>query len=235
MRRRLPSLLAVPAVIAAMAVAVPALAGISSGGGAHESTAPKAHKAAAPKAHTSANCIIALVGKRHVRECLVAGPKGPRGVRGFLGPNGPRGVQGKTGKQGATGEAGATGSQGPQGTARAYALVQPQAVSQSGLSGAGLVPGQTVGIAAIRRVPPGIYCLLPASGINPTAEAPVASGEASQSSSKVGVPLAVVYAGLPNNCGSGELEVKTYNIPTPTSTSTSPELSNEVAFTIIVP
>jgi hypothetical protein len=221
MRRRTLLLLATPAVVAAMAVAVPALAGSSSGSGAHKSTAPKAH--------TSAKCIIALVGKRRVRECLIAGPRGGRGVRGFLGPNGPRGVQGKTGRQGATGEAGPPGSQGPLGTARAYALVQPESVG--GSSAAGLVPGQTVGIVAIRRVLEGTYCLLPASGINPTAEAPVASGEASHSGPKVAVPLAVVYAGLPNNCGSGELEVKTYNIPT----SGGPALSNEVAFTIIVP
>jgi hypothetical protein len=96
--------------------------------------------------------------------------------------------------------------------------------------GPGLVPGQTVGISAVRRVLTGIYCLLPASGIVPTAEAPVASGEASYSGPKVAVPVAVVFAGLPNNCGSGELEVKTYNI-----SGSEPKLSDEVAFTIIVP
>jgi hypothetical protein len=216
MRRRTLLLLATPAVVAAMAVAVPALAGISSGSGAHKSTGPKAH--------TSAKCIIALVGKRRVRECLIAGPRGARGVRGFLGPNGPRGVQGKTGKPGETGPAGPVGSQGLPGTARAYALVQPTP------SGAVLVPNQTVGITAIRRVLTGTYCLLPASGIVPTAEAPVASGEASYSGPKVVVPVAVVYAGLPNHCGSGELEVKTYNI-----SASEPKPSDEVAFTIIVP
>ncbi|MDE2571375.1 MAG: rhomboid family intramembrane serine protease [bacterium] len=152
MRRRTPLLLATPAVVAAMAVAVPALAGSSSGGGAHKSPAPTAHVTTAPNAHTSSRCIIALVGKRRVRECLVTGPRGPRGVRGFLGPNGPRGVQGKTGRQGPTGEAGATGSQGLPGTARAYALVQPEAVGLSP-SEAGLVQhGQTVGIIVINLV-----------------------------------------------------------------------------------
>jgi hypothetical protein len=217
MRRRTLLLLATPAVVAAMAVAVPALAGSSSGSGAHSSTAPKAQ--------TSAKCIVALVGKRRVRECLIAGPRGPRGVRGFLGPNGPRGVQGKTGKQGPTGEAGAAGSQGPPGTARAYALVQ------TGPSGAALVPGQTAGIVAIRRPLTGIYCLVPASGIVPAGEAPVASGEASYSGPEVVVPVAVVFAGQPNDCGSGEFEVKTYNIPT----AGHPEPSNRVAFTIVVP
>jgi hypothetical protein len=216
MRRRTLLLLATPAVVAAMAVAVPALAGSSSGSGAHKSSAPKAH--------SSAKCIVALVGKRRMRECLIAGPKGPRGVRGFLGPNGPRGVQGKTGKPGETGAAGPVGSQGPPGTARAYALVQPSP------SGVGLVPAQTAGIIGIRRPLTGIYCLIPASGIIPTAEAPVASGEASHSGSKVMVPVAVVFAGLPNSCGSGEFEVETYNI-----SGSEPKLSDEVAFTIIVP
>jgi hypothetical protein len=221
MRRRTLLLLATPAVVAAMAVAVPALAGSGSGSGAHKSTAPKAQ--------TSARCIIALVGKRHVRECLIAGPRGTRGVRGFLGPNGPRGVQGKTGKQGATGEAGPTGSQGPQGTARAYALVDPKAV-QPVPSPAGLVLGQNAGFIAIRRSAVGVYCLTPASGISPASEAPVASGEAGYSGPKV-VPLAVVYASQPpDNCNPSELEVKTYNLASGTSGP-----SEGVAFTIIVP
>jgi hypothetical protein len=222
MRRRTLLLFATPAVVAAMAVAVPALAGSSSGSGAHKSTAPKAH--------TSATCILALVGKRHVRECLIAGPRGPRGVRGFLGPNGPRGVQGKTGRPG---ETGAAGPQGPPGTARAYALVQPLAVGPA-LSAAGLVPGQTVGISAIRSPLTGVYCLLPAPGIVPTTEAPVAAGEASYSGSEGGsavLPLAVVFAGQPNDCGSGELEVRTYNL----ATSGHPAPSSKAAFTIIVP
>jgi hypothetical protein len=225
MRRRLPSLLALPAVIAAMAIAVPALAG-SSGGGAHDSTA---HKSTAPKASTAAKCVIVLVGKRHVRECLVAGPRGARGVRGFLGPNGPRGVQGKTGKQGATGETGLTGSQGPPGTARAYALVQPEAVGPNP-SPAGLVPAQSAGFFAIRRSATGTYCLAPASPVNPLTEAPVASGEAGYSAPGV-VPLAAVDVRQPGgDCNPNELGVRTYNLA-----SGHPELSNSVAFTIIAP
>jgi hypothetical protein len=214
MNQRTLAILAVPAVIAAMTVAVPALAG-SLGGGAHTSTAPKAH--------TSSRCIVALVGKRRVRECLIAGPRGPQGahgVRGFLGPNGPRGVQGKTGRPGATGATGATGENGlngapgPPGT-HARALVDPE----------GFV--QNVGFSAIHRGGTGIYCLL-ASGINPAEEAPVASGEAGYSSGTV-VPLAVVDA-KPANCSPGEFEVKTYDLASSTSVP-----SNAVAFTIIVP
>ena len=219
MNQRTLIFLAVPAVIAAMAVAVPALAGSSSGG--------NAHKATVPKARTSAKCITALVGKRRVRECLIAGPRGPRGVRGFLGPNGPRGVQGKTGKQGATGEAGPQGPPGARGTARAYALVQPKAVGP-GLSTAGLVPGQSAGFIAIRRSTTGTYCLTPAAGINPSEEAPVASGQASEPGV---LPLAVVDARQPPaHCNSNELEVDTYNLA-----SASHELSDGVAFTIIAP
>jgi hypothetical protein len=102
-----------------------------------------------------------------------------------------------------------------------------------GPSGAGLVPGQTAGIIAIRRPLTGIYCLIPASGIIPTAEAPVASGEARPGGSEV-LPLAVVSAGLPNDCGSGEFEVKTYNLA-PGPKGEPPRLSNQVAFTIVVP
>jgi hypothetical protein len=219
MNRRTLAFLALPAVIAAMTVAVPALAGSSSGGGAHKSSAPKAK--------TSAKCIIALVGKRRVRECLIAGPRGPRGsqgVRGFLGPNGPRGVAGKTGRAGATGAtgpAGSAGTPGAPGTARAYALVQP--------------PGalvQNVGFSSVRRSGTGIYCLV-ASGINPATEAPVASGEAgySRSGAVPAVPLAVVYAKQPPaDCAPGEFEVRTYDL-----SSGRPVPSEEVAFTIIVP
>jgi Collagen triple helix repeat (20 copies) len=229
MRRRIPLLLAVPAAIAAMTVAVPALAGSSSGGGTDKSAAPKAHKSSAPKASTAVKCFTAVVGKHHVRECAVAGPRGPQGVRGFLGPNGPRGVQGKTGKQGPTGAVGATGSQGPPGTARAFALVDPKTVGMS-LSLAGLVEGQYAGFTAIRRSAVGVYCLTPVGGINPANEAPVASGELGYSGKGV-VPLAVVYAKQPpDNCNPNELEVKTYNLASGTSGP-----SEEVAFTIIVP
>jgi Collagen triple helix repeat (20 copies) len=232
MSRRTLAALALPAVVAAMTVAVPALAGSSSGGGTHNSTA---HKSSAPKASTAANCFTALVGKRHVRECAVAGPRGPRGVRGFLGPNGPRGVQGKTGKQGATGEPGPAGSAGPPGTARAYALVQPEAVGPNP-SPSGLVSSQSAGFIAVRRSAPGIYCLAPASSINPATAVPVASGEVGYSAPGV-VPLAAVDVRQPGgDCNPNELGVRTYNLaPGPKGEPPPPQLSNQVAFTIIVP
>jgi len=219
MHRRTLSLLAAPAVLGAMTVAMPALAGTISGGGS-----PKAHKATARKASTSGHCFTAVVGGHHVRECLITGPRGPRGPRGFVGPNGPRGIQGKTGKEGATG---AAGSPGEPGTARAYAVVRPENVGTSS-SSAGLVPGQSTGFTGIRSSTTGIYCLTPVSAINPATAAPVVSGEAGYSGPEV-VPLAVVYARQPTkDCGPNEFEVKTYNLA-------KAALSNEVAFTIIVP
>jgi Collagen triple helix repeat (20 copies) len=218
MHRRTLSLLATPAVLGAMTVAVPALAGTISGG---------SHKSAARKASTSGHCFTAVVGKRRVRECLITGPRGPRG---FLGPNGPRGIQGKTGKQGATGATGAAGSPGAPGTARAYAVVRPENVGASS-SSAGLVPGQSTGFTGIRSSATGIYCLTPVSAINPATEAPVVSGEAGYSGSEVFVPLAAVYAKQPTkDCGPNEFEVRTYKLE-----SGVPTLSEEVAFTIIVP
>jgi Collagen triple helix repeat (20 copies) len=225
MHRRTLSMLATPVVLGAMTVAVPALAGTSSGGGSHKSTAPKAS--------TSGHCLTAVVGGRHVRECLIAGPRGPRGLqgpRGFVGPNGPRGIQGKTGKEGPTGPTGAAGSPGAPGTARAYALVRPESVGTSS-SSAGLVPGQNMGFAGIRSSATGIYCLTPVSGIDPATEAPAVSGEVGYSGSEAFVPLAVVYARQPTkDCGPNEFEVKTYKLE-----SGTPTLSKEVAFTIIVP
>jgi Collagen triple helix repeat (20 copies) len=229
MHRRLPSLLATPVVLAAMAVAVPALAGTTSPAGSHKAAKPKP-SATKPKPSTSGHCLIALVGSRRVRECLITGARGPSGPRGFLGPNGPRGIQGKTGKEGSTGATGPAGSPGAPGTARAYALIRPEDVGPSS-SSAGLVPGQSMGFSGIRSSATGIYCLTPVSPINPATEAPVVSGEAGYSGPGVSVPLAVVYAKQPaKDCGPNEFEVKTYKLE-----AGVPMLSGEVAFTIIVP
>src|SRR5580693_7726092 len=94
MRHRTLTLLATPAVLGAMTVAVPALAGVGSG--------PAAHSA-------SSRCFIAHVAKHRVRECLLRGP------RGFTGPAGPRGFTGATGKTGKTGKTGPAGKNGTNG------------------------------------------------------------------------------------------------------------------------
>src|SRR5271155_5266698 len=97
--------LAAPVVIAVIALAGPALA-----------RTVTAHSAA-----TKTTCFTTTINRKRVRECLVPGPRGPRGVagpegpRGFLGPKGSTGKTGTTGKAGPTGKTGATGPLGPAG------------------------------------------------------------------------------------------------------------------------
>src|ERR1700691_2954546 len=92
---------ATPALLGAMTVAVPALAGVEHGPAAHSS---------------SSKCFVARIAKHRVRECLV---QGPRGLRGLPGPAGPRGYTGLTGKTGAIGKTGAAGKTGATGKAGA--------------------------------------------------------------------------------------------------------------------
>jgi hypothetical protein len=209
MRRSTLTSLATPAVLAAMTVTVPALAGISLDPAAHTATS---------------KCFIAHIAKHRVRECLVRGPRGLRGLPGPAGPRGFRGATGKTGKTGATGKTGSQGVQGPQGapgTARAYAVVEPTSPAKPSL-----IAGQTANITSVSEPRPGVYCLSPAAGINAAAETAVASPEASYSSEgKVGV--VAVNAQRPN-CASG-FEVDTYaGLGTATTAS-------GYAFAIVVP
>jgi hypothetical protein len=221
MRNPTLSLLATPAVIGAMTVAMPALAGTGHAASAHRSS----HK-------TNYYCFTAHSGKHHYRECLITGPAGPQGPRGYLGPVGPRGERGPrghTGKTGATGPqgpAGPTGTAGAPGTARGYAVVNPAAVGSTP-SSAGLVGGQSSGITTVRSPATGIYCLTPAAPVNPAGETAAVSGELSYSNTGV-VPLAVLNA-RSTNCTPGEFEVLTYDARNPAATA------GGVAFTIVVP
>jgi Collagen triple helix repeat (20 copies) len=212
MRHRTLTLLATPAVLGAMTIAVPALAGIGTG----------------PTASTArTKCFIAHIAKHRVRECLVRGP------RGFPGPPGPRGltgVTGKTGKTGATGKTGSLGPQGvpgptgPEGTARAYAVVNPAEVEATP-SSKGLISTQTKSITSVERVSPGIYCLAPAPPIAAAARAAVASAESSYSSLEA--PGLIAVNAKASHCPGGDFEVDTY---TPAGVS-----ANNYAFTILVP
>jgi len=193
-----------------MTVAVPALAGTSLLGHA------TAHKA------SRSHCVTAIVHHRRVRECLLAGPRGPRG---FTGAPGPRGLKGSTGAKGPrgsrgatglTGPAGAAGPQGPAGTARAYAVVLPSAA---------VVPSQSLNITAVTSPKAGVYCLVAASPINPAADAAAVSPEVSYSSAGPGL---VALNAQRQNCLSGSFEVDTY------SPSTS-VLAGGYAFTIVIP
>jgi hypothetical protein len=228
MRNPTLSLLATPAVIGAMTVAMPAFAGTGHAASAHRSS----HK-------TNYYCFTAHSGKHHYRECLITGPAGPQGAqgpRGYLGPVGPRGVRGPRGYTGHTGKAGPTGPQGAggpagangaPGTARGYAVVNPAAVGSTP-SSAGLVGGQSSGITTVRSPATGIYCLTPAAPVNPAGETAAVSGELSYSNTGV-VPLAVLNA-RSTNCTPGEFEVLTYDARNPGAGTVG-----GVAFTIVVP
>jgi hypothetical protein len=188
-----------------------------------------AHAAAASRNR----CFSVRVKGHTVRECLVTGPRGPRGFsgprgpRGFTGPRGARGLKGSTGPQGKSvagpaGSTGPTGAQGPAGTARAYAVIDP------GLSGApSVVTGQSSNVTAARRITTGVYCVAVANGINPSTTTAAVSGEVSHSSATV-IPLAALDAGDVGCNPTNEFKVTTYD-------AKASSLSDSVAFTIVVP
>ena len=214
MRHRTLTLLATPAVIGAMTVAVPALAGVS--------ILPSAHTA-------STKCFTAHVAKHRVRECLV---QGPRGLRGLPGPAGPRGLTGKTGATGKAGAAGKNGTNGTDGapgapgTARAYAVVQPTSPMQATLI------SQTSNITSVSEPVAGVFCIAPAAPINASIEPIVASPEVSYSSGQL--PGIVAVNAQHQHCTSSDFEVETY-APAEPPTTTVPTLSSNYAFTIVVP
>jgi Collagen triple helix repeat (20 copies) len=212
MRHRTLTLLATPAVLGAMTVAVPALAGLGTG----------------PTASTArTRCFIAHIAKHRVRECLL---RGPRGLPGPPGPRGLMGVAGKNGKNGTNGKNGSNGTQGPAGpagTARAYAVVQPTSPTQ-----ANLIPSQTSNITAVSEPVPGVFCLAPAAPINAAAETVAVSPEVSYSSG--GLPGMVAVNAQRLHCAASNFEVDTY-APANPPTTTTPTLSSSYAFTIVVP
>ena len=221
--RRILCILATPATIAALTVAVPALAGTDA-------------SKSIPKAHASrVRCMTIHVGSHRVRVCGIAGPRGPRGLigpRGIQGPIGRTGPKGATGAKGAkgangpTGPTGPTGPQGPPGTGRAYAVVNPALVSSTA-SSAGLISALSSGFSTVRNPATGTYCLAPAAGINPAAEPAIVTGETSYSSAGV-VPIATLDAHQ-GACSSGEFEVITYNAAAPSAPASG------VAFAIVAP
>jgi hypothetical protein len=221
--RRTLTLLATPAVVGAMTVAVPALAGTSLLG-AHEAR--------------SSNCVLVVVRHHHVRECLLRGPRGPQGPRGPRGFTGVPGSKGATGKTGATGKKGGTGIQGPAGpagtpgtngapgapgTARAYAVIKPLSSSQ-----AEVVPGLSSNISAVSEPAPGVYCITPGSNINSGADTAAVSAEVSLSNPQA--PGLVALNALRQHCEGRDFEVDTYAPGTPPLA-----LASNYAFTIVIP
>lgn len=207
---RMPSrtpLTATAALAATTVLAVPALA----------LTAGKA----AGVRHCKAVTVISH--GRHVRDCLLRGPRGFTGPRGPAGPRGLTGERGLTGPKGATGSRGATGltgPAGPAGTARAYAVVQP--TSSTAVS---LIAAQSSHITGVSEPAAGVYCLAPAAGINPAADTATVSPEISYSSGEAPGVIALNAQG--KGCPTGDFEVQTYAPGTTT-------LTTGYAFTILI-
>jgi hypothetical protein len=85
------------------------------------------------------------------------------------------------------------------------------------------------GVVAVSHTQRGIYCITPASGINPNNSVPVVSVDYSGSSNNnVTVQVRTVAA----NCAAGRFEVITFADPNSTGAYFT---SNLVGFTIVVP
>ncbi len=213
MTRRTISLLATPAVMGALTVAVPAFAGTS------------AHTTGRVARVRGCHAVTVLSHGRRIRACLLRGPQGVPGPRGATGLKGSRGATGKTGpmgKAGAPGTPGAPGTAGATGTAQAYAVVQPTSPTA-----ANLISGQTSNFTAVSEVKPGVYCLAPKAGINPAADTAAVSPEVSYSSGNV--PGTIALNAQHTDCSASEFEVETY-----APGSTTPTLASGFAFTILV-
>ncbi len=209
MKSRTLCLLATPAVVAALAVAVPAFAGSS-------------HAPAAHAARLHCHAVIVVSHHHRLRACLIPGPRGvmgPAGPRGAAGPRGPRGLQGNKGTQGTPG---AAGQPGAPGTAHAYALVQPKSATE-----ATIVSGQAMNFTGVTEPKPGVYCLAPAAGVPTTAAAVTLTPETSYSSG--GKPGLIALNAKAGDCPTGDFEVETYAPAEPTG-----EPKDGYAFTLLV-
>ncbi|HEY3758566.1 MAG TPA: hypothetical protein VGL37_02305 [Solirubrobacteraceae bacterium] len=218
MTRRTISLLATPAVVGAMTVAVPALAGTFA--------QPTGHAASARRC----NAVTVLSHGRRVRACLLRGPRGFAGATGLRGATGKTGAKGKTGATGKTGAQGIQGLQGPAGTAKAYAVVQP--TSETAVN---LIAAQTANFTGVSEVKPGTYCLVPAAtGINSATDTATVSPEVSYSSGSL--PGIVALNAQHTDCPASDFEVQTYAPYTiaQASPATPPVSATGYAFTILV-
>jgi hypothetical protein len=205
MQRQTWSLIAIPAVLGAMAITVPALAGTGS--------SPKARTARAR--HCSA--VIVISHGRRIRACLIQGPRGFTGFPGPRGATGSSGHNGKNGKNGTNGTNGTNGAPGVPGTARGYAVIKPSAE---------VISAQSLNITAVSNPKAGVYCVTPAAPINPSADSAVVSPEISYSTPES--PGLVAINAQRKNCAPSTFEVDTYA----PSTST---LAGGYAFTIVIP
>ena len=210
LNRRTLSLLATPAVVGALTVTVPALAGT---GGKPTARAARLH----------CHAVTVLSHGRRVRACLLRGPRGLTGPAGPRGVTGPKGARGATGPTGPRGQTGLTGSTGPAGAARAYALVQPKSGSE-----AVFVANDVFSFTGVAEPKPGVYCITPAAGVPTTPAAVVLTPEVSYSSPGVG-PGVIALDAQAGDCPAGAIEVETY---APNATTEAPKTG--YAFTILV-
>ena len=214
MHRRTLSLLATPAVLGALTIAVPALA--------RTGTSPTAHQARA----RSCNAVIVVSHGRRIRACLIQGPRGFTGLTGATGKTGATGAAGATGKTGLTGKTGATGKEGPEGfegapgTTVAYAIVQPTNSPPT----ANLINPSN--IAGVTEPSTGIYCITTTPGVSLAPGVAAVSPEVSYG--PIAAPGVIAVNAQHTNCPSTPLEVDTY---TPGTTT----LAGGYAFTIVIP
>lgn len=197
MHRRTLSLLATPAVVGALTIAVPALAKTGA-------------QPTAGAARVHCHVVIVISHGHRLRACLL---RGPRGFTGPIGPHGATGAKGQRGATGARGPQGTPGTQGipgPPGTARAYALVQPETPEK-----ASLVAGQVSNITSVSEVKEGVYCLAPAAGVPATAAAVTLTPETSYSAAGKG-PGVIALNAKAADCPAGNFEVETFDPTAPT-------------------
>jgi Collagen triple helix repeat (20 copies) len=179
------------------------------------------------KKDLSKKTIAALKGNRGLRGPAGAqGAAGPTGPTGPAGANGTNGTNGTNGAVGATGPTGATGPGGAAGTARAYAF------SEGGASPT-FEPEWTKNFTAIANAGAGIYCLTPASGIDPDASPAVVSVDFGASVSPTRDFAQVRTRHI--TCGAGKYEIRTFQAALVTGNMQDPAANNGVAFTVIVP
>lgn len=138
-------------------------------------------------------------------------------IGGCTGPQGPEGPQGPQG------QAGPTGPQGPAGTIRAYARWA---------IGIGLVADQTMNFLSVTNPKDGVFCLVPAPGIDPAKT--VAFGAYAANgvpANNVGRPAFVDVAYGVHDCPAGQYEVVTGT----TNSNGTLHIHNLNGFAVLVP